>query len=328
MSEQPWIEKYRPKELKEVSSQDATTRILEKSLQSANLPHMLFYGPPGTGKTSTILALANELFGPRLMKSRVLELNASDERGISIVRDKIKKFAKMSVSNANEEDLANYPCPSFKLIILDEADSMTSDAQSALRRIMETYSKITRFCLICNYVTKIIDPLTSRCSKFRFRSLNVEIGLNRLKFIAENENVKINDEVLIKILKISNGDLRKSVNLLQSVSSLGDEVDNKSIDELFGYPSDEIIKSLLKLLQDGEIDEIVSFTENELLRKGYSTSNILQLLNDVLLSSTELNCDKKNKVALILYESDVKVAEGCNENIQLLSCLLKLGVVL
>lgn len=328
MSEQPWIEKYRPKELKEVSSQDATTRILEKSLQSANLPHMLFYGPPGTGKTSTILALANELFGPRLMKSRVLELNASDERGISIVRDKIKKFAKMSVSNANEEDLANYPCPSFKLIILDEADSMTSDAQSALRRIMETYSKITRFCLICNYVTKIIDPLTSRCSKFRFRSLNVEIGLNRLKFIAENENVKINDEILIKILKISNGDLRKSVNLLQSVSSLGDEVDNKSIDELFGYPSDEIIKSLLKLLQDGEIDEIVSFTENELLRKGYSTSNILQLLNDVLLSSTELNCDKKNKVALILYESDVKVAEGCNENIQLLSCLLKLGVVL
>lgn len=328
MSEQPWIEKYRPKELKEVSSQDATTRILEKSLQSANLPHMLFYGPPGTGKTSTILALANELFGPRLMKSRVLELNASDERGISIVRDKIKKFAKMSVSNANEEDLANYPCPSFKLIILDEADSMTSDAQSALRRIMETYSKITRFCLICNYVTKIIDPLTSRCSKFRFRSLNVEIGLNRLKFIAENENVKINDEVLIKILKISNGDLRKSVNLLQSVSSMGDEVDNKSIDELFGYPSDEIIKSLLKLLQDGEIDEIVSFTENELLRKGYSTSNILQLLNDVLLSSTELNCDKKNKVALILYESDVKVAEGCNENIQLLSCLLKLGVVL
>lgn len=328
MSEQPWIEKYRPKELKEVSSQDATTRILEKSLQSANLPHMLFYGPPGTGKTSTILALANELFGPRLMKSRVLELNASDERGISIVRDKIKKFAKMSVSNANEEDLANYPCPSFKLIILDEADSMTSDAQSALRRIMETYSKITRFCLICNYVTKIIDPLTSRCSKFRFRSLNVEIGLNRLKFIAENENVKINDEILIKILKISNGDLRKSVNLLQSVSSMGDEVDNKSIDELFGYPSDEIIKSLLKLLQDGEIDEIVSFTENELLRKGYSTSNILQLLNDVLLSSTELNCDKKNKVALILYESDVKVAEGCNENIQLLSCLLKLGVVL
>lgn len=325
MSEQPWIEKYRPKELKEVSSQEATTKILEKSLKSANLPHMLFYGPPGTGKTSTILALANELFGPRLMRSRVLELNASDERGITIVRDKIKSFAKMSVSNATEEDLKNYPCPPFKLVVLDEADSMTSDAQSALRRIMETYSSITRFCLICNYVTRIIDPLTSRCSKFRFRSLNVDVGLDRLSYIAQCEGVTVDEDVLVKILRVSGGDLRKSVNLLQSVSTIDSSVDAEAVDELFGYPPKRVVDQLLALLRKGNVDEVVTFVESELLRKGYSASGILLVLNEALLNGTELTCAEKNRAAMVLYEADVKVAEGCNENVQLLACLLNLA---
>lgn len=330
MSEQPWIEKYRPKALKEIASQDSTTKILEKSLESANLPHMLFYGPAGTGKTSTILALAQQLYGPRLIRSRVLELNASDERGISIVREKIKNFAKVSVSNPSAEDLKEYPCPPFKLIILDEADSMTTDAQSALRRIMENYSSITRFCLICNYVTKIIDPLTSRCSKFRFKNLNVEFGLSRLQYIADCEKLVVQEGVLNKILEISNGDLRKAVNLLQSISTIDSKVSGSSIAQMFGYLPDEILKELVGLVSKGmnNVNELIRFVEVNVLRMGYSTSNVLLMLNDFLISDDSgLSNIEKNRVAQILFDTDMKISQGCNENVQLLSCVVNLATI-
>ncbi|KAF8456349.1 P-loop containing nucleoside triphosphate hydrolase protein [Terfezia claveryi] len=216
----PWVEKYRPKSLLDVTAQDHTISVLRRTLQSANLPHMLFYGPPGTGKTSTILALAKELYGPELMKTRVLELNASDERGISIVREKVKNFARVAVSNPTSEQSKKYPCPPYKIIILDEADSMTQDAQSALRRTMETYSKITRFCLICNYVTRIIDPLASRCSKFRFKSLDEGSARERLVGIAEREGVKYEEGVVEALIRVSDGDLRKAITYLQSAARL------------------------------------------------------------------------------------------------------------
>ncbi|KAK3617055.1 Subunit of heteropentameric Replication factor C (RF-C) [Elasticomyces elasticus] len=228
---QPWVEKYRPKSLDDVTAQDHTVTVLRRTLQSANLPHMLFYGPPGTGKTSTVLALAKQLYGPELFKTRVLELNASDERGISIVREKVKDFARMQLSNppagpAGVEYRKKYPCPPYKIIVLDEADSMTQDAQSALRRTMETYSKITRFCLICNYVTRIIDPLASRCSKFRFKSLDEGNAGRRLEDIARLEHVKLEDGVVDTLLRCSEGDLRKAITFLQSaarlVGALGD----------------------------------------------------------------------------------------------------------
>ena len=181
---------------------------------------MLFYGPPGTGKTSTILALAKELYGPQLFKTRVLELNASDERGISIVREKVKDFARMQLSNPPPGYDDKYPCPPYKIIILDEADSMTQDAQSALRRTMETYSKITRFCLICNYVTRIIDPLASRCSKFRFKPLDQGNAKKRLEDIAENEEVRLEAGAVETLIKSSEGDLRKAITFLQSAARL------------------------------------------------------------------------------------------------------------
>ena len=184
---------------------------------------MLFYGPPGTGKTSTILALAKDLYGPEMFKSRVLELNASDERGISIVREKVKDFARMQLSNPPPQYKSRYPCPPYKIIILDEADSMTQDAQSALRRTMETYSKITRFCLICNYVTRIIDPLASRCSKFRFKLLDQENAQSRIQDIANSEHVKLEEGVLQTLIKCSEGDLRKAITFLQSASKLARE---------------------------------------------------------------------------------------------------------
>ncbi|MCJ1429556.1 hypothetical protein MMC29_007471 [Sticta canariensis] len=181
---------------------------------------MLFYGPPGTGKTSTILALAKELFGPEMFRTRVLELNASDERGISIAREKVKDFARMQLSNPPPQYKDKYPCPPYKIIILDEADSMTQDAQSALRRTMETYSKITRFCLICNYVTRIIDPLASRCSKFRFKTLDQGNAKKRLEDIAVNEVVRLESGAVETLIKCSEGDLRKAITFLQSAARL------------------------------------------------------------------------------------------------------------
>lgn len=209
---------------------------------------MLFYGPPGTGKTSTILALCRQLFGPDLMKSRVLELNASDERGISVVRDKIKTFAKISVSQPDPD----FPSPPYKIIILDEADSMTQDAQSALRRIMETYSRITRFCLICNYVTRIIEPITSRCSKFRFKPLDTTSTRARLEHICTNENIAYSAEALDALIRVSDGDLRRAITFLQSASRLHstaeDPITPYSIQEIGGVIPDARLAQLVEAL--------------------------------------------------------------------------------
>lgn len=173
------------------------------------------YGPPGTGKTSTVLAMAKELFGKEFYKHRILELNASDERGIQVVRDKIKKFAQRKIAHNPDKE-----CPPLQLIILDEADSMTIDAQSALRRIIEAYSTNTRFCIICNYISKIIDPLASRCVKFRFSAIGADAQKQRLKMICEKENIKIeSDQVIDSLIEISEGDLRRSINTLQTCSS-------------------------------------------------------------------------------------------------------------
>jgi replication factor C subunit 2/4 len=264
---------------------------------------MLFYGPPGTGKTSTILALAKELYGPELLKTRVLELNASDERGISIVREKVKNFARMQLSNPSPAYAKLYPCPPYKIIILDEADSMTQDAQSALRRTMETYSKITRFCLICNYVTRIIDPLASRCSKFRFKSLDQGNAKRRLEEIAEKEGVKCEDGAVDALIRCSEGDLRKAITYLQSAARLvgavgqkgrrddGDEdedamdVDDvskivtvKSIEDIAGVIPDGTIQTLVEAMNPrspGLVYEAVAKVVEDMVADGWSAGQVL-----------------------------------------------------
>lgn len=277
-------------------------------LTSAQLPHMLFYGPPGTGKTSTVLALAKELYGPELFKTRVLELNASDERGISIVREKVKNFARMQLSNPPPKYKDKYPCPPYKIIILDEADSMTQDAQSALRRTMETYSKITRFCLICNYVTRIIDPLASRCSKFRFKSLDQGNAKKRLEEIAQKEDVKLETGAVETLIKSSEGDLRKAITFLQSAARLTGamkappksnghakrkhedenamEVDGEDtavvtiriIEEIAGVIPNDIIDQLLQAMQPrtkGAVYEAVAKVVMDMVADGWSATQVV-----------------------------------------------------
>jgi replication factor C subunit 2/4 len=266
---------------------------------------MLFYGPPGTGKTSTILALAKELFGPELFKTRVLELNASDERGISIVREKVKNFARMQLSNPSPAYAKLYPCPPYKIIILDEADSMTQDAQSALRRTMETYSKITRFCLICNYVTRIIDPLASRCSKFRFKSLDQGNAKKRLEEIAEMEGVRCEEGVVDTLIRCSEGDLRKAITFLQSAARLvgavgqkskddedamdvdesGRMVTVKSIEDIAGVIPDTIIQSLVKAMQPksaGLVYEAVAKVVQDMVADGWSATQIVTQVSSIV----------------------------------------------
>lgn len=238
---------------------------------------MLFYGPPGTGKTSTVLALAKQLFGPELIKTRVLELNASDERGISIVREKVKNFARMQLSNppagpAGVEYRKKYSCPPYKIIILDEADSMTQDAQSALRRTMETYSKITRFCLICNYVTRIIDPLASRCSKFRFKALDEGNAGKRIEDIARLEGVMLEKGTTEMLLRCCEGDLRKAITFLQSAGRVvgggevkkgsrkkvvEDDEDTMDVDEKGTSISIATISEIAGVIPDATIDRLV-----------------------------------------------------------------------
>lgn len=176
----------------------------------------MFYGPPGTGKTSTILACARQLFGD-MFKDRILELNASDERGIQVIRNKVKTFAQLTASGTRPD---GKPCPPFKIIILDEADSMTHAAQAALRRTMEKEMKTTRFCLICNYVSRIIEPITSRCTKFRFKPLKDKMILERLKYICNKEDVKCDDQCLNALVETSGGDMRRAITCLQSCSRL------------------------------------------------------------------------------------------------------------
>ncbi|MEE6501299.1 hypothetical protein FKM82_004120 [Ascaphus truei] len=313
----PWVEKYRPKCVDEVAYQDEVVAVLKKSLAGADLPNLLFYGPPGTGKTSTILAASRELYGPHLFRQRVLELNASDERGIQVVREKVKNFAQLTAGGSRPD---GKPCPPFKIIILDEADSMTSAAQAALRRTMEKESKTTRFCLICNYVSRIIEPLTSRCSKFRFKPLADNIQTQRLLSICEKENVKITNEALTCLVAVSEGDLRKAITFLQSATRLtaGKEITEQVVTEIAGVIPKGTLDGVLAACQSGSFEKLETMVK-DLINNGHAATQLVTQLHDVILEREDLTDKKKSVIAEKLAELDKCLADGADEYLQMLS---------
>lgn len=255
----------------------------------------------------------------------------------------------MTISNPSKEDLENYPCPPYKIIILDEADSMTNDAQSALRRTMENYSGVTRFCLICNYITRIIDPLASRCSKFRFRLLNNSNALNRLKYIVGQEEIALdNEDVLEEVLNISNGDLRKAITYLQSAARLHASFNNRidangDIEMVDADTKSKITKDSVQeiagVLPEASLDQIISAIESldtrtilqkieEIVLQGWSAQQVVDQLHDKFILNDSLESSTKNKIAKILFETDRKLNNGTDEHIQLLNLCLQIKKVL
>jgi len=303
-----WVEKYRPTNLNEVSAQPEVIQSLKKVLETKNLPHLIFFGPSGCGKTSTILALSKELFGEQLYYDRVIELNASDERGINVIRDKIKTYAKKAI-NPKEN------IPPWKIIILDEADNMTSDSQFALRRIMEEYSKLTRFCIICNYHNKIIDPINSRCALFRFKPIKEEEILVKLKDICNKENLSLSDEFLNQVIKFSRGDLRKAINFLQKCQNQYGNILNQDIlNEISGIiPQDKFIELTKAIIHKNSyiIDKVIM----ELINAGYSLVNQITLFDNYIKKET-FSSHIKSLLSLKLTEIDNNLLKGGDEYIE------------
>jgi replication factor C subunit 2/4 len=333
----PWVEKYRPRTVREVSHQEEVVATLQKIVHSGaahgDMPHMLLYGPPGTGKTSAALALCRDLFGMGdAYRSRVLELNASDERGIQVVREKIKTFAQLTVSAA-PKDAGKSNMPPFKVIVLDEADAITADAQTALRRTMETHSRTTRFILICNYVSRIIAPLASRCAKFRFKPLPSGAMFDRLKFVAKEESVVVQDDTLNNVIDASDGDLRKAITTLQSthrITKPGAEISSSDVANAACVVPNEV-------LDDFDVSSVNPSITHRLLREkvnciihdGYSSAELLSRYSLRLMSAdgtgvAKLNSVQKAAIAIAVAQADANLVDGADELLQMYSVLSKI----
>jgi len=307
-----WTEKYRPRSLDEVVGQKETVERLKAYVKAKNMPHLLFAGPPGIGKTTATLALCRDLFGERYRDS-LLEMNASDERGIDVVREKIKDYARTMA-------LADVP---FKIIFLDEADSLTPDAQNALRRTMELYASTTRFILSCNYSSKIIAPIQSRCAVFRFRPLEEMEIEKMLERIAEKEKLQISEDGMKAMIYVSEGDMRMAINSLQGAAALGKKIDEQSVFKASSRAKPEEIEKMVLYAMKGEFMKARDALDRVMVNYGMSGQDVmLQVYKEV----AGLDIDDHTKVMMIdrIGEYNFRLSEGADERIQLEALLAHL----
>ncbi len=309
-----WTEKYRPKLLKDVAGHQNIVKTLEKFVANKSLPHCLFTGPSGCGKTTSALAMVSELFGNQ-WKSNFLDLNASDERGIDTIRVKVKDFARTIPMTGL-----------FKIIYLDEADALTKDAQHAMRRIMEDYSEICRFILACNYSSKIIPAIQSRTAIFRFSSLSSADSVSFLRRVSDSENLNVDDAALEKIHYISEGDMRRALNVLQIAALNYKTITEKNIMEVTAQADPQHVQSMVKLAIDGDFS-----AAREKLHSLFSEYGIAgeDIIKDIYSNVLRLDLPERKKLLLIekIGEYEFRITEGSNAQIQLESLLAQLALM-
>lgn len=330
----PWSEKYRPGTINSIIYHEKITKAIVNFMELKKLPHLLFYGPPGTGKTSSIIAIAKHYYGDDF-QNLVLILNASEERGIETVRNRIKQFVTTYGLAENTNT------PSFKLIILDEIDAMTDDAQAILRKVVEKYVNNVRFCFICNYLKKINPAIQSRCIIFRFSPIPDYYMEKFIKNICINENIKINKCGIKLIVKITNGDMRKLLNILQSINMYIDGISEKTgtdksiiIDEnivskILSCPTDDNIKIILKIIQENNL----KISYDKIIKILHSNSiSLVELINCVYDYFIDKITNNNNDIIKYNLEKSIKILKNLsvisenssycnNDNIQIISFL-------
>jgi replication factor C small subunit len=315
MALEVWTEKYRPQFLKDVKGQKEITSRLQAFVNVKNMPNILLAGPAGVGKTTCSLAIARELYGDS-WHDNMLELNASDERGIDVVRTKVKDFARTKAI----EDVP------FKIVYLDEADALTKEAQQALRRTMEDYATSTRFILSCNWSSNVISPIQSRCAIFRFKPLAKEIIAEVLKSIAETESLELSDEAIDIIYEASEGDCRKSENILQACASVSKIINKKTITEVISFAEPKEIANIVRHAISGRFSDAEKALTNIMIKHGLSGMDAVKQIQKEV---ERIDLDEQVKLHLIKICGDYefRLVEGGNEFIQLKALLAEFATV-